>query len=44
MNLFHKLMDVHLKNKYIDSKGPALGTPTMALFSMYSKYLFGYII
>ena len=37
-------MDVHLKNKYIESKGLGLGTPAMALFSIYPMWLFGYKI
>ena len=36
-------MEVHLKNKHIDSK-PILGTPTIALFSIYPRYLFDYKI
>ena len=32
---------MHLKNKYIESK-VQLGTPAMALFSLYPMWLFGY--
>ena len=36
-------MDVHLKNKYLASKGQAYRLP-LVLFSIYSHYLFGYKI